>query len=515
MQNIMSKLFTGQVHVDLIEDSCICECDKSAECQIVSFTNYINYYGTQIVYSEDVEEFRYKCSMDYIKSQLIDEDSFYCFDYRRKNGEGYHWNRLHVIVEAMDENNTPAKIILVNMDIDKIKKSEYEVQEEIVKANQAKSDFLSNVSHDLRTPMNAIMGFITLLEHDVDKPDRIRNDIRKLQASSRHMLSVINDVLDMNKIENRVVTINNVEFELSSFLEDVNIVTLQLTKDKRQNFIMELLNVRNNWIVGDKDRLSQILMNILSNAVKYTPESGEIRLIISQSDNMEMAQLQFEVWDNGIGMEPEFLDRIFEPFVREEHRISPDITGTGLGMSITKSLVELMDGEISVRSRVNEGSSFIVKINFEIGENHDIDRFETEVCVREPSALKGMNFLVAEDNATNGEIIKGLMEIEGAYTTVCGDGRETVDTFIKSPPYTFDMILMDIRMPKMNGYDAARAIRNSGIDGGDRIPILAMTANVFSEDIEEAIRAGMNGHIPKPIDFEVLKSTIKKNKLTD
>ncbi len=515
MQNIMDKLFTGQVHVDLAEDSCMCEGENLRINQITTFTEYLRYLVAYIVYSDDADEFLFKCSMDYIKSQLRNENDFYCFDYRRRNGEIYNWNRLHIIAEKMNSNCVPVKIILVNMDIDKIKKSEYAVHEKMVKANQAKSDFLSNVSHDLRTPMNAIMGFITLLEHDVDKPDRLRNDIRKLQASSRHMLSVINDVLDMNKIENRVVTINNVEFELSSFLEDVNIVTLQLTKDKRQNFIMELKDVRNNWIVGDKDRLSQILMNILSNAVKYTPESGEIKLIISQSSNTEEAQLQFEVRDNGIGMEPEFIDRIFEPFAREEHRISPDVMGTGLGMSITRSLIDLMDGEIYVKSKVNEGSSFIVRINFEIGENHNYESLKTENCVREPGVLKGMNFLVAEDNATNGDIIKGLMEIEGAYTTVCGDGRETVDTFIKSPPYTFDMILMDIRMPKMNGYEAAKAIRSSGIDGSDIIPILAMTANVFSEDIEEAIKAGMNGHIPKPIDFEVLKSTIKKNKLTD
>lgn len=513
MRSGICKLFTGIVYVDLNEDSCISECGEAQEQRMWKFSDFAKYYMEYEVYYEDVETFRYKCSIEYIKSKLHDEDDFYCFEYRRKVEDTYCWNRLYIIADSMDDNNIPAKITFANMDIDKIKKSEYAYRQKIVEANQAKSDFLSNVSHDLRTPMNAIMGFITLLEHDADKPDRIRNDIRKLQASCRHMLSVINDVLDMNKIESRVVTINNAEFELSSFLEDVNIVMLQLTKDKKQNFIMELIEVRNNWIVGDKDRLSQILMNILSNSVKYTPESGEIRLIITQSSNMDEAQLQFEVRDNGIGMEPDFINRIFEPFVREEHRIPPNVTGTGLGMSITKSLVELMDGEISVKSKVNEGSSFTVRINFEISKDVYAERLSDDIFVREDGELKGMHFLVAEDNEINGEIIKELMEIEGAYTTVCVNGKDTLETFINTPPNTFDMILMDIRMPKMNGYDAARAIRSSGIDGAMEIPILAMTANVFSEDIEDAIKAGMNGHIPKPIDFQVLKSTIKKNML--
>lgn len=511
MQSEISKLFTGIAYVDLNEDSCISECGYAEEREICKFSDFVHYYENCMVYSEDMETFRYKCSKEYIKAKLRGKDEFFYFDYRIKHKDEYYWNRLHVIVESVDENNKPAKVILANMDIDKIKKSEYAFQQKIVRANQAKSDFLSNVSHDLRTPMNAIMGFITLLEHDVDKPDRIRNDIRKLQASGRHMLSVINDVLDMNKIENRVVTINKSEFELSGFLEDINLVMLQLTKEKKQIFRMELVDVRNNWIVGDKDRLSQILMNILSNSVKYTPESGEIRLTVAQSDDTEAAQLQFEVCDNGIGMEPEFLDRIFEPFVREEGRIPPNIAGTGLGMSITKSLVELMDGEITVRSKVNEGSVFTVKISFEISKYECTEKISDDIHAKENGELKNMHFLVAEDNETNGEIIKGLMEIEGAYTTVCPNGREAVETFVNAPMNTFDMILMDIRMPQMNGYDAARAIRNSGIEGAMKIPILAMTANVFSEDIEEAIRAGMNGHIPKPIDFEVLKSTIKKN----
>lgn len=511
MQSGISKLFTEITYVDLKKDSCISECRYDDEQQTWKFSEFVQFYEECKVYSEDADVFRYKCSKAYIRAKLKNKDDFYYFDYRIKLRDKYYWNRLHVIVESMGEDNRPAKVILANMNIDKIKKNEYAYQQKIVKANQAKSDFLSNVSHDLRTPMNAIMGFITLLEHDVDKPDRIRNDIRKLQASGRHMLSVINDVLDMNKIENRVVTINKSEFELSSFLEDINIVMLQLTKEKKQNFIMELVDVRNNWIVGDKDCLNQILMNILSNSVKYTLESGEIRLIIAQSDNAEKADIEFTVQDNGIGMEPKFLDRIFEPFVREESRIPSGVSGTGLGMSITKSLIELMDGEITIRSKVNEGSVFTVKISFDILENNSTEKITDDIHIKENGELKNMHFLIAEDNETNGEIIKGLMELEGAYTTVCPNGKEAVKTFVNTSPHTFDMILMDIRMPQMNGYDASRAIRNSGVEGAVDIPILAMTANVFSEDIEDAIRAGMNGHIPKPIDFEVLKSTIKKN----
>ena len=359
--------------------------------------------------------------------------------------------------------------------------------------------------------MNAIMGFITLIEKDADNPYKVREDVKKMKASGRHLLSIINDVLDMNKIESGVMAINSVEFELSTFLEDINTVTLQLTRDKTQNFLMELENVTINRIVGDKSRLNQVLINVLSNSIKYTGESGDIRLIVRQVGIDEKCHLQFEVVDNGIGMEQEFLTKIFDPFAREEERIPDDATGTGLGMAITKNLVDLMGGEIHIESEPGCGTRFILDMFFAVPKDSmnviaDLDEnFELEV-----KSLEGKNFLVAEDNEINGEIISRLLELEGATSTVCANGKLAVEAFLNNPEDTFDMILMDVRMPVLDGYGATRLIRDNGRADARKIPIISMTANAFSEDVELAKAAGMNAHVPKPIDFEVLKSTVKR-----
>lgn len=500
------SMFTCSCYVDVWNETCTFTGDGDKYDYGAFIQNYVN----SNVHPDDCREFEKKTSMDYMLAHLSEDESFYVFDFRRKFNETYRWNRIHVLVASWG-NRVPDAIILANMDIDEAKQKEYAYQEKLKQANKAKSEFLSNVSHDIRTPMNAIMGFISLLEHDADDPVKVRADVRKLKASGNHLLSLINDVLDMNKIENQVVTISNSEFELSSCLSDFNTIMSQLTKDKKQNFKMELHNVTNNRIVGDKIRLTQILMNILSNAVKYTPESGDIRFDVYQFRNESKVCLRFEISDNGIGMTSEFLEKIYEPFARETDRIPPDVSGTGLGMAITKNLVELMDGEINIESKPDKGSKFIVDINFGTVSDSSLENGKDDASDKNKS-LKGMNFLIAEDNATNGEIISKLLEIEGADSTLCTNGKEAVDMFINSPKGTFDMILMDVRMPVMNGYEAAKAIRKSNAHDAGEIPIISMTANAFSEDIMMAKMSGMNGHIPKPIDIDTLKSTIRKNR---
>lgn len=521
LQNkIFYRLFVSSCYADLSENTYILIGgeDESQNNQFGSlkYDEMIGEYADTMIHPLDRELVKLHCSRAYLMGRLINDKLFF-FDFRLMVEGTYRWHRMHVVVDDYDIKGEPQHVLLSIMYIDDVKQNELVYQEKLKEANRAKSDFLSNISHDLRTPMNAIMGFMTLIEEDADNPRKVRDDVNKMRASGRHLLSIINDVLDMNKIESGVMAINNVEFELSSFLSDINVVMSQLTREKTQNFFMQLKNVTINRIVGDKARMSQILINILSNSIKYTDESGDIILNIRQIPMENKCHLQFEIVDNGIGMEPEFLTRIFEPFAREEGRIPNDVTGTGLGMAITKNLVDLMGGEIHVESKPGTGTTFTVDMFFDVVKDEsrfkaNIDRSnELKTRVPEIKNLEGKKFLVAEDNAVNGEIISRLLELEGASSVVCPNGKAAVDSFLEHPDNYFDMILMDIRMPIMDGYEATKLIRDNERIDAKSIPIISMTANAFSEDVELAMVAGMNAHVSKPIDFEILKATIKEN----
>lgn len=513
-ENIFWRLFVCSCYANIPENSYILiggeDGYEDHNFESDKYDEMIEEYVETMVHPLDKELVKVRCSKEYLMGRLVNE-KFFFYDFRRLVDGVYRWHRMHVVVDSYDDNGDPQNVLLSNMYIDDVKQHECEYQEKLEEANRAKSDFLSNISHDLRTPMNAIMGFMTLIEKDADNPHQVREDVKKLKASGRHLLSIINDVLDMNKIESRIMQINSFEFELSSFLEDINTVMLQLTREKTQNFLMELENVVDNKIVGDKSRLNQVLINILSNSIKYTDESGDIRLTVRQIPCDGKCHLQFEIVDNGIGMEKDFLTKIFEPFAREEDRIPDDVAGTGLGMAITKNLVDLMGGKVYIESEPGVGTTFRLDMFFETPKIIQETALELdENSVLEVKSLAGKNFLVAEDNAINGEIILRLLELEGATATICSNGKKAVETFLSSPEYTFDMILMDVRMPVLDGYGATRLIRDNGRNDAKKIPIISMTANAFSEDVELARAAGMNAHVPKPIDFEVLKSTIKK-----
>lgn len=513
-ENVFSKLFIGSCYVN-VEENTYCliggEDEQDEEGFIAnSYDEMIQEYVDTMIHPDDQAIVTERCDRTYLVERLGREKFFY-FDCRRLADGEYRWHRMHIVAEKYDKNGKVKYVLLSNMYIDDMKKEEFEYREKIEAANRAKTDFLSNMSHDLRTPMNAIMGFMTLIERDADNPNLVREDARKLKASGRHLLSIINDVLDMNKVENGVMQINNAEFELSVFLEDINTVMSQLTREKTQNFFMELENVTTNWVVGDKARLSQILMNVLSNSAKYTGECGDIRLIVRQLPMEDKHHLVFIVRDNGIGMEEEFLSKIYEPFAREEVRIPNDVTGTGLGMSITKKLVDLMGGLVEVKSAPGKGTEFKIDIFFDIPAiKKEVKPLEHKPIDKKGAKLSNKNFLIAEDNKANGEIISRLLEIEGAKSLVCHNGRSVVETFFDNPINTFDMILMDVRMPVLDGYEATRLIRQNERADAKTIPIISMTANAFLEDVQLALEAGMNAHVSKPIDFEILKATIRK-----
>ena len=510
-------------------------------------------------------------------------------------------------------------------------------------ANEAKSLFLSNMSHDIRTPMNAIVGFSTLLARDADNAEKVREYTRKISASSQHLLSLINDVLDMSKIESGKTTLNIAAFRLPELMEELYTILLPQAKAKRQNFEFRTKGCPTERLLGDKLRLNQILINLLSNAIKYTPDGGEITCTVEElpQPSAQFSKLRFVVADNGIGMSEEFVKTVFDPFSREITSSTSGIQGTGLGMAITKNLTELMGGVILVNSRLGEGSVFTVELSFAVPEpdsgedlwtSRGISRVlmvddEEEICLdvqtmlreigvnvsyeikgvrgveaaaaaeargegfhailldclmpgqdgietarqirqkirrdlpivmltsydwsdiedkaraagvdafipkpffvstfrraletlyanREKEAgvlpdltdvLNGLLFLVAEDNELNAEILFEMMAMEGARCELASNGQEAVELFERSEPGYFDMILMDVQMPVMNGYEATRSIRACAHPDAKRIPIVAMTANAFAEDVQNALDAGMNGHLAKPIDMDAVKAML-------
>ena len=384
------------------------------------------------------------------------------------------------------------------------------------KASKAKTDFLSNMSHDIRTPMNAIIGITTLMKNELHEPEKLAEHLGKLETSGQLLLGIINDILDMSRIESGKTTLNVEKMNLPQQISQLDSVIRQQAGQRRQTFTVET-HVQHENVLGDPNRLKQVLMNILSNAVKYTPNGGHIGLEIDELTHTEhYTKYRFVVQDNGIGMSEEFQKTLFEPFTREEKSGTNKVQGTGLGMAITKSIVDLMGGTIHVESTTGKGTRFEVVLEFPIDAEADTVQ-ETQVPPEEEetaSPLSGMKFLCAEDNAINAEILEMLLEANGASCTICSNGQEIVDAFANVKPGEYDMILMDVQMPVMDGLEATRRIRNGENPLGRIIPILAMTANAFLEDMQKSKEAGMDAHLSKPVDIAALEQTVKRFRVT-
>ncbi len=562
---------------------------------------------------------------------------------RESTGEEY-WVEERIYRSSL---NGTDRFIIVFSDRTEDRKREYALTEALdiaQAANQSKSAFLSNMSHDIRTPMNAIVGLSTLLQRDAENPDKVREHTRKITASSQHLLGLINDVLDMSKIESGKTTINMGEIDLAEIIEELGTIMRPQAKAKQQKFEVYIHDLTDEHVLGDRLRINQVLINILSNAVKYTPEGGKIEFTVEQIPYSVkgFAHIRFHVKDNGIGMSEEYLKHIFDPFSRSEDVASSGIQGTGLGMAITKNLVDLMGGSITVESELGKGSLFTLDLELQIVEsNTDADFWqdnkicrvlvvddEVDICTaimaamantgvelqyaldgmtavrmaeraleegqeydiilldwkmpimdglatskrihqvitndvpfviltsydysdieeesrsagidaflpkpfflgslkevvrtlrakskletnvgKHDEELKGRNFLAAEDNELNAEILEEMLGMMDAKCEIMSDGKAVCERFEASEPNEFDAILMDIQMPVMNGYEAARAIRSSSHPNAKTIPIIAMTANAFAEDVAKALDAGMDAHISKPVDIEKMGETLKR-----
>lgn len=509
-------------------------------------------------------------------------------------------------------------------------------------ASNSKTTFLSNMSHDIRTPMNAVLGFTALLDRDAGNPDKVREYTKKIMASGQHLLSLINDILDISKIESGKVVLSVEEFTLNDLVSSVDAIIRPMAKAREQKFFVTVSGVKHEYLLGDETRVNQVLINLLSNAVKYTPPGGNIwfRIIGLKQRSSQFEPIKIEVEDDGYGMTPEYLKTIFDAFTRAENSTTNKVQGTGLGMAITKNIVELMGGTIDVSSEVDKGTLFRVDLEFRIPEGQEDRQFwkengisrmlvfgdalsgkniqalmqEMDVAVdtvqsmeeagwllqasaidekiyqlvlvdwdipgldarqalenirqlmpdalvlfvaeyeeeeeiqappvemtgilRKPffvSALKeevakiknggreeqesqrveagsmeGLNFLAAEDNEINAEILMEILSIENATCEIVENGQLALERFSASAEGEFDAILMDVQMPVMNGYEATKAIRNLNRADAGKIPIIAMTANAFAEDEKEALRAGMNVHLTKPVDVELLRQIIRQ-----
>lgn len=380
-------------------------------------------------------------------------------------------------------------------------------------ANNAKSNFLSSMSHDIRTPMNAITGFLTLLTKDAGDKEKVLLWAKKIEKAADLLLELINNVLDMSKIESGKTQLMVEPFELGKVLDDTYDMNVEQAKAKAQFFTLHKPKGLPVTLLGDKLKITQILTNLISNSIKYTPTGGVINFsaLVLKVNLNSFLKVRFVVEDNGIGMSQDFLKTLYEPFKRE--RKAEGVEGTGLGMAITKSFVDLMGGSIEVLSREGEGTKFTVDLIFPSQDHSEegttkaaIDNNNENIGHKDPAStdISGLKLLIAEDNELNSEILAEILKRKKARFVLCKDGVEVLDRYIESKENEFDAILLDVEMPRMNGLDACRKIRSLGRPDAKTIPIIAMTANAFEEDVRRALDAGMNAHLSKPLDMNLL-----------
>ena len=376
-------------------------------------------------------------------------------------------------------------------------------------ANEAKTEFLQRMSHDIRTPINGICGMVNMADHYADDMEKQTEYRTKVKEASNLLLELVNDVLDMSKLESGEVVLEESPFNLSKIFEEVLVVIEQIAAEQNIRIVWEKKEIKHRDFIGSPRYVKRVMMNILSNAVKYNRENGQIHISCREipSEQPETTTMEFVCRDTGIGMTEEFQKYVFEPFAQEHTGSRTKFTGTGLGMPITKKLVEKMGGTITFESEKGVGTTFVIQVPFKI--DMDADKREEQTDVSENS-IKGLHILLAEDNELNMEIAEFVLQNEGADVTKAWNGQEAVELFRNSKPGEFNVILMDIMMPVVNGYEATKMIRSLDREDAKKIPIIAMTANAFTEDRIRAKEAGMDEHVAKPVDVELLIKVIHK-----
>lgn len=463
---------------------------------------------------DNIQEQEYVLDMlskDGILRRLKNNHS-YSFSYSVKNAND-EIRTKNMIVAAIDLRL--GRVCFIRSDVTDVVTAERKAKDELEKAlteakkaSRVKSDFLSSMSHDIRTPMNAIVGMTNLALANLDDRDKVEDYLHKISLSSQHLLSLINDILDMSQIEQSKIHLNRQMIQIEEMIDHISSIMATQAENTGLHFVIEADDFVHRAFMGDALRIKQIIINLLSNAFKFTMEGGTVLFRTEEIEPKEngYVRYRFIIQDTGIGMSEEFLCHLFEPFIRSNKVFK--VEGTGLGLSITKGLVDLMGGTIEIRSKLQEGTTFEIELEFELAEEKAGENQMEEQEDNEEENLTGYHFLLVEDNEINSEILGELLQMRGATFTVKTDGLQAVREFEKAAPGTYDAIFMDIQMPVMNGYEATKEIRKSEHPDAKSILILAMTANAFAEDVQASIEAGMNGHIAKPVDMKLLYHTI-------
>lgn len=472
----------------------------------------------------DWDKVRLKVKLSELSHMFLEQDGSYECEGKVKFHEKYRWVRFQFI--RLDEGNAiPRMMTMIATDIQETYsrneqlmnslKDAYKAAEE---ANKAKSVFLSSMSHDIRTPMNGILGMTQIAMHHLNDPVKLLDCLQKIDDSSRHLLELINEVLDMSKIESGDTALHVEPVDLKKTMEIVDGVCRPASLEKQQLLEMDVEGVQDELVLADPVRLRQILINLISNAVKYTPARGHIQVKVKQSNSPieGKAGYTFVIKDNGIGMSRAFQEKLFEPFSREDNSMTNVTQGTGLGLSIAKSIITQMGGNIEVDSWQGVGTTFIVRLDLEkIKEKDSTISAERESRKKDENKnilkfLKGRRIMLVEDNELNREIAYELLSETGLIVDVAENGQEALKLLESQPEYFYELIFMDIQMPVMNGYDATKSIRARQEAYWQEIPVIAMTANVFQEDESRAAECGMSGYITKPIDMNVIYSVLEK-----
>ncbi len=463
------------------------------------------------------EEYQKRFGLQNLKKVMQQQKNEYYEFMAEQNGET-HWIGAEAVV--VHPENQDSMIVYSERIMDVAKKEEEENRRVLQnaldmaeQANHAKTTFLNSMSHDIRTPMNAIIGFTALATAHIDDTALVKDYLRKIATSGDHLLSLINDILDMSRIESGSMKIEEAQVHLPTLLQEIKTIVQPDIEAKQMSFLIDTGEIKNEEILCDKLHFSQVMLNLLSNAVKYTPAAGKIEIHVRQKVSVrpDYACYEFHVKDNGIGMSEEFQKHVFESFTREQTQTVSGIQGSGLGMAITKNILDMMGGTISVHSETNVGTAFIVTLQFKIAAETGKAVVQEEDNVSGATIdLKGRKVLLAEDNELNREIATAILEDIGVAVSCVSNGIEVVDEIAHSVPGQYDLILMDIQMPLMDGYTATREIRTLDNPEIADIPIIALTANAFDSDKKKALKTGMNGYVAKPISTEKLMEAMRE-----
>lgn len=523
----LANIYTGVFSIDLVSDRYVLIKSQKEVMKliadIVSAREAIRIAIENTAASENIEEMLDFIDLDTLPKRMKTE----CFLNREYMGTLSGWVRGSFIEVERDENKTLTKVLYAYQVIDAEKRIELEKQQAMrdacaaaERANVAKTAFLSRMTHDIRTPMNGIIGMTTLAISNLNRNnlEKVGECLAKINTSSTHLLGIINEALDMGQIESGKFALNCEEFNFMQMIEDVKDVIEESAKARKHQLDVSCEEIVHTSVYGDDVRLRKALINILGNAIKYTPDGGKISMEVTEkSTNKEdLCCFEFVIQDNGIGMSKEFLPHLFLPFEREHNDKTSKIQGTGLGMVITKNIIQLMNGDIQVESEPGVGTKFVVTVYMGLQNGvspaRQVSTDKTENILNYIASLdySKKKILLVEDNELNREVATEIIALTNAKIEVAENGKAALNMIVERPAYYYDLIFMDIQMPVMDGYEATRAIRQLTDDYTKEIPIIAMSANAFAEDVIAARQAGMNDHIAKPLDLKKLAEAFEQ-----